>query len=307
MSDNRSLHIALFLGTDVSSHLLTNKLCHALIRQGHKISLFFPKHKPSAKAALAPLRELAFFEREILNNYIYPHLYSEPLDPHAPHHCPQHLAQMVGAVLEYPDDINAPSFIQSLHARKINLGISIRCYQKFGQEIIEYFTDESGDSYLWNLHPGVLPQYRGVMTCIRAMANGDSIHSYTLHAIDLNWDAGSVISMNPVQLDRSLPMLTNMFNLYPSGIELVCDAVQRVAKGERILSSPQNPEKARYYSFPNEHDFVQYQQQELRLVAPDQTLKRYLDAFACANTPMYARFERFLHEKIVEHQEGALH
>jgi methionyl-tRNA formyltransferase len=76
-------------------------------------------------------------------------------------------------------DINASSFVEELAVNNVKGGISIRCYQMFKSDIIAHFNDNKG-GFLWNLHPGIFPQYRGVMTLIRAMNNGEKQTSYSL-------------------------------------------------------------------------------------------------------------------------------
>lgn len=78
-----------------------------------------------------------------------------------------------GILVQNVPNVNEPSFLGIWQRNHIDLGISIRCYQKFGKRIIQHFATPDGASKLLNLHPGSLAQYRGVMTTIRAMSNGD--------------------------------------------------------------------------------------------------------------------------------------
>ncbi len=78
-------------------------------------------------------------------------------------------------------NINEPSFLTTLRTHHIDAGISLRCYQRFRPDIINFF---SQSRLSLKLHPDVLPQYRGVMTDVRAIVNGERGFEYSLHYIN---------------------------------------------------------------------------------------------------------------------------
>lgn len=305
MSTRTPLHVAFFVGSDVTSNLLAGQMARRLIPAGYAVSIYFPAHRPGRTQLPGPVRRLTFYERILLNEHIYPFLDAHALDARAPHSSPQHLARSLGITVAYPGDINDTRFLNTLCSGRVEVGISIRCYQKFGEGIIGYFNRENGPQ-LWNLHPGKLPQYRGVMTCIRAMASGDDEHAYSLHVVDRDWDAGPVISMKSVGLDCSRSMLDNMFTLYPAGAGMLQDLIDRVARGERIAAIPQDAARSSYHSFPTEADLERYEADGLRLVDPDAARRRYLDAFTYPGTPLREGLDALLREQIGAQEQRVL-
>lgn len=256
------LHVAFFLGTDVFSHIMISKIVPQLINLGHIPFIFLPEHKASKKSRFYELRELAFFERQILQDHIIPHLGTNPtsgsncltVDQLGPKH---------GILVQKVADVNDPAFLDVLNTNHIDLGFSIRCYQKFGKGIIQYFESQQG---LQNMHPGQLPQYRGVMTTVRAIANNDPDFGYSLHQINEDWDAGALLDVRKHPLNKSKAMLNTMEDMYGVGVEITLDAVDRVARDQEVEAVPQKEEDVGYWTFPTEKELKDFRERGIRLV-----------------------------------------
>lgn len=272
----RSLHIAFFIGTDISSQLIVSKLIPQLIRHGHMPYVFLPAHKASKKTPEFEIQELAFFERQLLRENVVPYLGAN----HA-HGTPfvtvDQLSTKYGILVEHVNNVNDPKFIARLSSHHhIDVGMSIRCYQKFGREIISHF-QSSPRLGLLNLHPGALPQYRGVMTMSRAMANREERFSFSLHSIDENWDAGQLVDMQSGKIDYGKDMLSNLLDLHDIGVQVASDAFAKLERGEEFDLMPQDESKQAYYSFPTRQDLDEYRERGLQLVNA-QAVKQFIVA-----------------------------
>lgn len=269
--------IALFVGSDISSQLLLNELVPAMNNSGYEPVIFLPRHKPSAKIPPQDLQDLAFYERRMTNEVIYPFMNAAGIQPGTQCHTPEQLAKVYNIRVEELDNINDPDFIRSLiDDEMLQGGVSIRCYQKFMPEIIGVF-EEKG--FLWNLHPGILPEYQGVMTLIRAMANRESSTSYTLHAIDTKWDGGPVLDVRPQPLALDKPMLSNYCDLAPSGVPIIIENIDRFFSGTIQDGLPQDPAKTQYYTFPTPQELASYRTQGIRLVDAEDMAGIYMKLF----------------------------
>lgn len=51
-----------------------------------------------------------------------------------------------------------------------------------------------------NIHPALLPKYRGLHTHERALENGDTEHGATVHFVTNDLDAGPIIAQSKVQV-----------------------------------------------------------------------------------------------------------
>ncbi len=251
------LKIAFFIGSDIMSHLMVNELVPRLIAMGHTPAIYLPSDTVNSGKKPHALEELTFFERKLLQNHVTPYLNGRNISGDVL--TLTQLGERYGIEAHSIESVNDPAFIKSLN---FDLGFSLRCYQRFGAEIINSF-----EGKLLNLHPGILPHYRGVMTAIRAMANNSPYHGYTLHHIDPSFDTGPIVAIKKIPIDYTKSMLSNMNTAYPTGIEMIVEAVQQYALGELPASLPQ--EEGAYYSFPNEKDLDEYEDRGLRLVYPE--------------------------------------
>jgi hypothetical protein len=166
--------IALFAGNDISTNLLLNALVPELLHIGYQPRMYLPSHRTAARIALPELQELAFFERVIPSRVLYPYLDGTPAIGPVQFRSPLQIAAKYGIAFANVDNINSPEFIRELTDSDVQAGVSIRCYQKFGPEFIGFFNGNAGKR-LWNLHPGILPQYRGVMTFFWSMLDSQRL------------------------------------------------------------------------------------------------------------------------------------
>ncbi|KAL1872823.1 hypothetical protein Plec18167_006473 [Paecilomyces lecythidis] len=272
----RSLHIAIFLGSDLFSHLMASKLVPQLLAAGHMPFIFLPAHKASRNASLFELREMAFFERELLQKYIVPYFENENPEG-AAHMTVQQMRTAYGILVEDVPSVNATSFIKRLEEHHIDIGLSLRCYQRFKTDIIQFF---SHPRRLLNLHPGILPAYRGVMTTVRAMRNGESDFGYSLHDIDENWDSGDIIDIRKSPIDYSKSVLHYMNDVYPTGVSLAVDTIDKIARGKQLPKVQQRAEESGYYTFPTKDDLEEYRERGIRLVDAESIVDVIVESFA---------------------------
>ncbi|MDF3291652.1 formyltransferase family protein [Streptomyces silvisoli] len=265
-----ALETAFFVGSDITSHMVVNAAVRSLSREADvRIHLFYTYQKANSEAP-PDRRRLFFVEHELSNSVLYPLLDAadgtggEYLSPE-------------GLARRYPDvvrvdrlgSVNSAETVAELRRRGITVGFSVRCYQKFGEGIIGHFATASDTSCLLNLHPGVLPGYRGVLTYARAMANNEEYSGFTLHHINTAWDAGDIVSgaVQPLLYDRSV--LENMLGHHRLGAALVHEAVSQVKSGMPVPSVPQNENAARYYTHLTPEELRQTRQKGIELYRAD--------------------------------------
>ncbi len=266
MPYRRPLHVAFFAGSDLFSHLMLSKLVPQLLALGHFPFIFLPSDKVNAKPQRRPypLQRLTFFERTLLQETIIPYL-GPNIHPGAASMTVEQMKAKYGILVQAVSNINCPTFLQKIKDNYIDIGFSLRCYQKFGLDLINHFDRPRA---LLNLHPGVLPQYRGVITAMRAMMNGEKEFGYSLHHIDEHFDAGDVIDIRTKPLDYTKSMLGNMENLYETGVQMVLDATEKFARGGDLHEGkiPQDPAKSCYYTFATERELETCREKGIRLV-----------------------------------------
>ncbi|MFF4740069.1 formyltransferase family protein [Streptomyces sp. NPDC001262] len=286
-----TLQVAFFVGSDVTSHLAVNAAVRSLATEDVGIHIFHTAQKPNP-AAPRERRELFFVEHQLTNDVLYPHLDAANTADAAegPYCTPGALARRdpKRITVQRLDSVNSPETIQELRRRRITLGFSVRCYQKFGTDIIRYFSTAAGHSALLNLHPGVLPAYRGVLTYARAMANSDAHAGFTLHHINADWDAGDVLSCTTQPLDHDRSVLENMIRHHRAGAALMHEAVVQTLEGEQLPGVPQPTAEARYYTHATPEELTAIQDKGIRLFRAEPVIGTLVRAF-CADGGSTAR------------------
>ena len=154
----KPLHVAFFVGIDLFSRLMASQLVPRLLAAGHMPFLYLPVHKGSQRPQLFELRELAFYARHLLQAHIIPHSGSD-FAAAGPCMTVQQLRARYGVLVESVPDVNDPAFVRSLATHHIDLGFSLRCYQRFK-------TDALGGA-LCHLHGPHDAARRGAHTVLR--------------------------------------------------------------------------------------------------------------------------------------------
>ena len=186
-SVRRPLHVAFFAGSNLFSDLMLGELVPALIAQGRVPFIFLPGHKSKKKANTSTafdLRDLGFFERQLLQDHIIP-LHGVSIPQGAPTMTVEQMRVHYSFVVGKFPKINDQAFLASPEAHHTDAGISLRCYQRFRSSIINYF---ASPHILLNLHPGILPAYKGIMTAFRSMMNNEPNFGNSLHHINEDYD-----------------------------------------------------------------------------------------------------------------------
>lgn len=111
------------------------------------------------------------------------------------------LASKYGLEYRRIESINDPNIIAELSAGKYVGGVSIRQYQVFERPMIEAL---HAKGFLWNIHGGLLPDYKGFLIPYRAIANGEKDYGWTLHDIDAGIDTGAIIDTCVLPLDAKI-------------------------------------------------------------------------------------------------------
>jgi len=283
-ADTNRIHykVALFVGSDIFSQLLMNLVVPKLTEEGFQPYIFLTKHK-AGKSLHPEIRHLEFFERNLLPLIIYPFLDEHPVHNNSKCLSPKLLSQKYNVTVMSIDNVNDPNFIQEMRCLNITTGIIIRSYQKFGQEIITFFENNS-TPMLWNLHPGILPFYRGVMTFFRSMANQEKEIGLSLHVVDSGWDSGPIIDIIKTPLNLSDDMLTNYCNTSVLGVEIITKNLIKLRDQNEVQGYQQNSNTKRYYSFPNNSEIEDFKKKGNVLVNEEQIKRSILENFSLAKT-----------------------
>ena len=105
----------------------------------------------------------------------------------------------------------------------------------------------------WNLHPSLLPDYRGPTPLFWMLRAGIQNVGVTIHQMDENFDTGDILLQTAFKLNDGIrgPEADEVFAKQGSGLLLA--ALQGVAE-DKIVPKPQ-PTGGSYFSWPQTDDF----------------------------------------------------
>lgn len=84
---------------------------------------------------------------------------------------------------------------------------------------------------IFNLHPALLPKYRGCSSLTWAMINGEKECGYTFHYIDAGCDTGNIIIQNKIKIEEFDTQLTLYNRVMFYAMESFLEAFDKVVDG----------------------------------------------------------------------------
>jgi phosphoribosylglycinamide formyltransferase 1 len=118
--------------------------------------------------------------------------------------------------------------------------IDFLCLAGFMRLLTPWFV-ERWQGRMINIHPALLPSYRGLDTHARALADGVKIHGCTVHFVVPAVDAGPIIMQAAVPvLDDDTPsmlaerVLDQEHVIYPAALQLIASGAARLVGGRVV-------------------------------------------------------------------------
>ncbi|QIB32500.1 phosphoribosylglycinamide formyltransferase [Ancylobacter pratisalsi] len=132
-----------------------------------------------------------------------------------------------------------PSFDAALDAALAEEQIDFVCLAGFMRLLTRAFTEKWAGRMI-NIHPALLPSFKGLHTHERALSEGVLIHGCTVHFVTAEMDVGPIIMQAAVPvLEGDTPgtlgarVLAQEHVIYPAALRLVCDGRARL-EGNRV-------------------------------------------------------------------------
>lgn len=160
------------------------------------------------------------------------------------------------------ENINSTHAIKSIEKTAPDLFISIRFGQIFQQEIINL--PKFGAI---NLHSGIMPKYRGIMSTFWAIFHGEKEIGMTLHYIkNSEIDKGEIIKFYKTKIDLNSTLFANINNLYQKAFYLIEEAVEKIEKDEKLkIISDVNWQEKMYFSYPQKDEVQKFVAEKMPL------------------------------------------
>jgi phosphoribosylglycinamide formyltransferase-1 len=140
------------------------------------------------------------------------------------------------------------SFEQALDAALRERGIEFICLAGFMRVLTNWFVERWAGRMI-NIHPSLLPLFRGTHTHRRALEEGVLVHGCTVHFVVPELDAGPIVAQAAVRVvpgdtEESLAqrILVQEHVLYPAALAMICDGRARLENGRVVFSMGWNSE-----------------------------------------------------------------
>ncbi len=142
---------------------------------------------------------------------------------------------------DFPGDKRA--FEEAMDAALRAAGVELVCLAGFMRLLSPWFVERWHDRLI-NIHPSLLPSFKGLDTHERALAAGVRVHGCTVHYVRPAMDEGPIIVQAAVPVlpgddahalgDR---VLECEHRIYPQAVRLIAEGRTRV-EGERVVLAP---------------------------------------------------------------------
>jgi phosphoribosylglycinamide formyltransferase-1 len=147
---------------------------------------------------------------------------------------------IVCAVVDHKAYVSREEFERAMQAELESHRVELICLAGFMRLLSPWFV-QNWQWRILNIHPALLPAYRGLHTHERALADGVKIHGCTVHFVVAAVDEGPIIAQAAVPvLDSDTPetlaarVLAQEHKIYPAALAQLAEGRLRI-EGNRVL------------------------------------------------------------------------
>ena len=119
------------------------------------------------------------------------------------------------------DELNEPQLINQI--KNLNIDAAVVC--SFNYKIPKILREATKDGFI-NVHPSMLPKYRGGNPYSRVIMNGETETGVTVHFMDDGFDTGDIIAQKAYHIHSKATMGTLFNELNVVGIELLIQVLK---------------------------------------------------------------------------------
>ena len=148
-------------------------------------------------------------------------------------------AGIATAIIEHKKYPNRESFDAVMHQQLLDWDVDLVILAGFMRILSAPFV-QSWQGKMVNIHPSLLPNYKGMHTHQRVLNTGDVLHGCTVHYVTTELDAGQALTQGvlKVGLHDTVEILSNRIHvlehlIYPQAIEWICNGtIQHLDNGD---------------------------------------------------------------------------
>lgn len=149
-------------------------------------------------------------------------------------------------------NINSGEFIKKMSNLYPDLFISVFLNQIFKSELLS--TPKIGT---WNIHPALLPSYKGLSPVFWVLKNGEKKTGITIHWVTDKIDSGEILTQREVTIRPNDTEFSLYFRCVNEGVPILRTAIEDLKRGKKNVIKKRNIHPS-YYSFPEVRDVQRF-------------------------------------------------
>ena len=156
-------------------------------------------------------------------------------------------AGIPATLVDHKDFPDRESFDAALHEALIEGGAEFVCLAGFMRILTEDFITRWTDRMI-NIHPSLLPKYKGLHTHARAIEAGDSHGGATVHMVRVDLDSGPLLVQAPVAIlpeDSAESLAGRILHrehlIYPLALKLFAEGRVKITEETAIIDGRDGP------------------------------------------------------------------
>ena len=142
------------------------------------------------------------------------------------HKSPYHVPSVIKLCQKYNIPYSTENISKSKLPFKPDVVVSI--YYRY---IINIDVINSCNGKIFNLHPSLLPKYRGCSSVTWALINGEKEYGFTYHYVDNDCDTGNIILQRKLKIEEWDTQLSLYNKVMFASIDFFQEAFEKVIKG----------------------------------------------------------------------------
>ena len=154
-------------------------------------------------------------------------------------------AGIATAVIEHKQYPNREAFDDVMHQQLLDWDVDLVILAGFMRILSAKFV-QAWEGKMINIHPSLLPHYKGMHTHQRVLNTGDVLHGCTVHYVTAELDAGQALAQAvlKVNLNDTVDSLSNRVHalehiIYPQVAEWICNGtIQHTQDGVLYRGKP---------------------------------------------------------------------
>ena len=150
-------------------------------------------------------------------------------------------AGIAGKIISHKPFPSREAFDAAINDALLDAEVEIVCLAGFMRILSDWFA-RKWEGRLLNIHPSLLPAYKGVHVHERVIAAGEKMSGCTVHFVVPELDAGPIIAQAAVPVEHgdtpdslAARVLEQEHKLYPAALKLLAEGKVRLENGRAVF------------------------------------------------------------------------